>query len=453
MDRLKKAQTRKPSDELPFFAFGHLPLGALAVPPAVFLPPYFAAQIGIEMAMVSLIFTGARAFDFIIDPFIGGLQDSTTTRFGRRRLWFGLACPLLMAFVWLVFIGIPPGADLWVAGGAVFAMYALYATMLIAHLGWAGELRTDYHGRTNVLGAVQIAAMIGATSILLVPGIVRISGWGDDADAVHAMGWMLLVVLPVCTLSAVLFVREPDLPPNPPLTLRSQWDALVTNASLRQVLAPDFLLGVAQGVGGGLFLFYFQYRLGFESESQILLFIYFTVGVLGVPIWMWLGRKIGKSRALATACIYAATATLAIFLIPPQALWIAAPAMALAGLHQGAGPLLLRAMLADVVDEDVVKCGAQRSGLFFGLMSTTSKVGLMLGPMTYAVLSLFDFNPALGESNTPTAMTALTVLFVAAPALLYAITAWSLRFYKLDETRQRALRAEIDARRSRTTSQ
>jgi Na+/melibiose symporter-like transporter len=86
-------------------------------------------------------------------------------------------------------------------------------------------------------------------------------------------------------------------------------------------------------------------------------------------------------------------------------------------------------------------------------MSTTSKVGLMLGPMTYAVLSLFDFNPALGESNTPTAMTALTVLFVAAPALLYAITAWSLRFYKLDETRQRALRAEIDARRSRTTSQ
>jgi Na+/melibiose symporter-like transporter len=267
------------------------------------------------------------------------------------------------------------------------------------------------------------------------------------------MGWMLLLVLPVCTLATVLFVHEPDIPPNPPLTLRSQWEALITNASLRQVLAPDFLLGVAQGVAGGLFLFYFQYRLGFESESQILLFIYFTVGVLGVPIWMWLGRKIGKSRALAAACVYAATATLAIFLIPPQAFWIAAPTMALAGLHQGAGPLLLRAMLADVVDEDVVKCGAQRSGLFYGLMSTTSKVGLMLGPMTYAVLSLFDFNPALRDANSPMAMTALTVLFVAAPALLYAVTAWSLRFYKLDETRQRALRAEIDARRSRTTSQ
>ena len=50
MDRQKKAQARTSSHELPLFAVGHLPLGSLAVPPAVFLPPYFAAQIGIEMA-------------------------------------------------------------------------------------------------------------------------------------------------------------------------------------------------------------------------------------------------------------------------------------------------------------------------------------------------------------------------------------------------------------------
>jgi Na+/melibiose symporter-like transporter len=241
--------------------------------------------------------------------------------------------------------------------------------------------------------------------------------------------------------------------PNPPLTWREQWDALVTNANLRHVLTPDLLIGIAQGVSGSLFLFYFQHVLGFETQSQTLLAIYFISGVAGVPVWIWLGHRIGKHRALQAACLYAAAVTFMILLIPSGAFWIAAPMMALAGVHQAANVLLLRAMMADVVDEDFLKCGAQRSGLFFGLILTTSKLGIAVGPVALAVLSAFGYDPDLGARNTPQATQALTWLFIGLTASIYLLSAWSLRFYKLDEARQRALRAEIDARSQRAQSQ
>ena len=56
-----------------------------------------------------------------------------------------------MLTMWVVFLGLPAGVNIWLAGLAVFAMYLAYATMMVAHLSWARLIPT-YHGRTHVLG-------------------------------------------------------------------------------------------------------------------------------------------------------------------------------------------------------------------------------------------------------------------------------------------------------------
>ena len=61
------------------------------------------------------------------------------------------------------------------------------------------------------------------------------------------------------------------------------------------------------------------------------------------------------------------------------------------------GVLLTRTMMADVVDEDELNTGARRSGLFFGLLLTTSKAGAALGPITYAILGAAGFLAETGE--------------------------------------------------------
>jgi Na+/melibiose symporter-like transporter len=434
--------------EIMAFAAPAAPLLALTLPSIIFLPPHFAEHLGVPLWAVSAIFLGARLLDLAIDPFIGGIQDRTESKFGRRRLWLAATCVPLMIMIWIVFLGLGPGTSIGVAAIAMLILYAVFAAMMVAHLGWSGELIPTYHGRTHVLGAVQVASLVGQTIMLVLAGVVVQAMGGSDADAVHAMGWTILLLLPLTTLIAVMFVPEAQRPPQPHMGIREAFQTILQNYSCRRVLLPDLLLGIAQGVSGGLFLFYFQYVLGFEQESQTLLAIYFLAGLAGVPVWWIAARKLGKHRALQWTFIYTAVTTALIPVMPAEQFHIVAPFMALAGMSQGGGVLLTRAMMADVVDEDEVNTGARRSGLYFGLLLTTSKLGVAAGPLTYAVLGLVGFDAAIGAENTPLALNTLSALFIIVPVVLFVLGALSLQNYPLDEKRQAALAAAIAARQS-----
>ena len=59
-----------------------------------------------------------------------------------------------------------------------------------------------------------------------------------------------------------------------------------------------------QAFSGGLFLFYFQFVLGFSTQAQTLAAIYFIAGLIGVPLWWYAGRRLGKHRGLQIALTY-----------------------------------------------------------------------------------------------------------------------------------------------------
>ena len=223
---------------------------------------------------------------------------------------------------------------------------------------------------------------------------------------------------------------------------------MLSNTIIRRVLLPDLLLGIVQGVSGGLFLFFFEAVLGFTSQSQTLLAIYFIAGLIGAPLWWIIGRKIGKHRALQAVFIYTAATTAILLFMPQNNFAVVAPFMFLGGIAQGGGVLLTRALMADAVDDDEVHSGARRSGLFFGLLLTTSKLGLAIGPLSLALLGVFGFDAQAGAGNSDTALHALSALFIGAPIILCALGYLSLRNYPLDEARQAALAALISERQA-----
>jgi Na+/melibiose symporter-like transporter len=444
------APARKNPFELVLFAAPAAPLMALSLPPIIFLPPYYSQHLGLDVGLVGLLFVAARAFDILVNPMIGSLQDGTRSAFGRRKLWMAIACPILMAIVYVAFIGLQPGVAALVVGLVILSLYSTFAAMLIAHLGWAGALRPDYDGRTRVLGAVQIASTLGQLLVLTLPAIVQTAGIGDFVDGVHIMGWSIIIALPAMTALTLLTVPEPPpgAQPSEKQSLTAAFEAMRANHTLRRLLVPDFLLGIVQGVSGSLFIFFVQHQMGFPKQAELLLLIYFLAGLFGAPLWIWLGQKWGKDRALAFSCVWWAIGFLMIPFGPKGEFAIAAATVAFAGLAQAAGTMLLRAMMADVADENELLTDRQQAGLFFGLLLTTTKVGLALGPLSYAVLGLFGFDPKLGAGNSADAMLALTIMFVAVPGLFNLATAWSLRNYPLNAARHREVRAALDARRA-----
>ncbi|MGH6950870.1 MAG: MFS transporter [Vitreimonas sp.] len=437
--------------EVAAFASPAAPLLALTLPVVIFIPPHFASHLGIPLYAVSAIFLGVRLADIVIDPSIGAIQDRTEHAWGRRRFWLAASCAPVMALIWFIFIGLWPGVPIALAALGVFLLYLVAASMMLAHLGWAGELIPTYHGRTHVLGAVQVASMVGQVLMLAIAGYVAQTHVGDsegagDVAAVSAMGWTLIFLLPVTTALAVALVSEPQRPPQPHMSFMDTVRTLVQNKLALRVLLPDFLLGIAQGVSGGLFLFYFQFVLGFERASQTLLAIYFVAGLAGVPIWWFAARRWGKHRALQGAFVYTAATTALLFVLPPGQFSIVAPFMVVAGLAQGGGVLLTRALMADVIDADELVTGQRRSGLYFGVLLTTSKVGVAFGPITYAILGAVGFQAVAGANNTPTALMTLSALFIGAPIVLCLLATLTLRNYPLDEKRQAELAAAIQAR-------
>lgn len=430
--------------EIAAFAAPAAPLLALGLPTILFLPHYYLTDLGLVGG--AAIFVLARVLDIFIDPMIGGWEDRTQTRWGRRRFWLVLTCPLLMGFIYWAFIGLSPTSGIVAASFAVVTMFLTFSAMMIAHLSWAGELIPTYHGRTRVLGWIQIFSLLGQVAILALAAWVRVQPGGSDAAAVKVMGWTMIVMLPISVALAVFFAHERRLPAQPHLSLGQSLRAVLGNSFARRVLGVDLLFGITQGIAGSLFLFYFQFILRFESESQTLSLIYFVAGLAGVPAWIWAGRRFGKHAALQAALVYTAVTTSFIPLLPAGNFPVVAVMMFIAGLSQGGGILLTRALMADVVDDDELKTGSRRSGLYFGLLLTTSKAGITAGPLMVVVLQLIGFDATLRDQNPALVLGALGAAFILVPIVLSLLAALALRKYPLDEKAQAALHAAIEAR-------
>ena len=66
-----------------------MPMFAMMMPLAVFLPAYYADSLGLGMAAVGSIFALGRTFDVVTDPFAGVLMDRLQTVV-QRKTWLAI---------------------------------------------------------------------------------------------------------------------------------------------------------------------------------------------------------------------------------------------------------------------------------------------------------------------------------------------------------------------------
>ncbi|MDP3379467.1 MAG: MFS transporter [Brevundimonas sp.] len=450
---------RLPNRTLAAFSAACLPYAALGLPVYVTLPEFYASHVGVDLALVGLIFLVIRLADIFVDPALGMVIDRTHSRFGRYRLWMGMAAPVLMLAVGMLFM-VRPGA-----GGAYLAIWLIvmslgFSVSLLSQVSWASTLTGDYDQRSRIYGWWQTANIMGVLVVLLIPALVQNLGLGDYASAVRWQGWFIIVALPLTLAITFAFTPEPKARPSPDKGARFAYLSLFKLPVLQRLLTADLMLGVARGVVGALFFYFFEAVQGFQrAETSILLLVYFVAGLAGAPVWSALAVRMGKHGALILACVYfAATLLLAAFAGPvlvPLAeaagmgnaeVVIAGLMVALVGLAFASGDLLLRAMMADVADQVRLEQGEDRTGLLFSILTATSKLGYAVSVMTFAGLRLTGFDPTLGGANSATALIWLQAMFAGLPALCLVVGAWALWRYPLDQKRHAEIRAALEAR-------
>ena len=175
--------------------------------------------------------------------------------------------------------------------------------------------------------------------------------------------------------------------------------------------------------------------------------------LVGAPLWSRLSSSIGKHKALVVASIVYAVTQSALVIWPAVSLPLLAVGLFFAGLPYAAAGVLLRAMLADVGDEERLRTGIDRTGLLYAVLAGTNKVGYALAVgVTYFGLDALGFK-AGGTDNSPQALVGLQVLYGVLPGLLAIIAAWTVRGYRLDEASHSAIREALRQRDAAQTQQ
>ncbi|WP_419317105.1 MFS transporter [Caulobacter sp. ErkDOM-E] len=442
--------TDRPSSwSLAAFAAPCLPLAALGLPLVVYLPEFYVSELGLSLGVVGAAFLIVRLIDIVFDPFIGGIMDRTGTQWGRFRPWLVAGSPLVMLGAFGLFMaqpGIGP-VYLWLC---LIVVYAGYSMMALSHTAWAAVLSTDYQQRSRVYGWWQAGNVVGMILVLTLPPIIALAFKGDHAAGIRSMGWFIVLLIPLTVLLATRTVGERQAPVVRHRSGLTQYFALLKRSSTRKLLIADLLMGLAPGIAGALFFFFFERIKGFDkTEAGILLLIYFVAALAGAPLWPMLARRIGKHHALAVASVVYAVVQVCAVLTPAGNTWAGMLVLILAGLPYSAAPLLVRSMMADIGDEERLASGADRTGLLYALVSGTVKLGHALAIGAFPLLALFGFDPKL---PTPVGETALIALYSVVPAAMGLVVAAVMLRYPLDATRVAEIQRQLAARDAATPS-
>ncbi|MBP6877688.1 MAG: MFS transporter [Phenylobacterium sp.] len=429
------------------FSSTALPIAAIALVMAVYLPRFFAGQLGLSLAAVGVAFTVVRLIDLAIDPLLGMAMDRTRTRFGRYRPWLLAGGPIVMLAAYMLFMAHPGITETYLIGW-LLTLYLGVSILTLAQAAWGASLATDYHDRSRVYGVIQAVGVVGAVLILLLP--LALGKQGEGAGGVHAMGWFCILLIPVTLALCTLVTPErvaPEADSKERVTLRDYWD-LVRRPEMARLIFADLFMALGPGTTAALYLFFFHDARGYTTpQTGVLLVFFIGAGLVGAVFWGWLAQKIGKHRALIVSAVAYAVTQSALMIIPPATMALAIPGMFSVGFVSSAFVLIVRAMVADVADEVRLETGQERVGLLYALVTTTQKVGTAITVgISFTVLDLVGYNAADGAINTPAAIRGLELCYVFAPIILVFFGGAAFIGWKLDAKRHAEVRRQLDER-------
>ena len=438
---------RLPTSTIVAFSTLSLPLGALAVAIAVYLPPYFASHLGISLTVIGGAWALVRLLDIGVDPALGLVMDRTRTRFGRYRLWTLIGAPVLMVSLYALFLA-PKGV-----GGSylvvwLLVMYLGQSILALGQSAWGATLSPAYHERSRLFGALAAVGVAGAAVVLLIPIAGEHLG-RSEAQSIQAMGWFMIWLIPLAT--GVVLWRTPErIAPAtgaPQFRLRD-YGALIVKPDLARLYLAQMALALGPGWMSALYVFFFTDARRYSPEAAaVLLLVYVVAGIVGAPSTAGLARRLGKHRALMVTTTAYSLGLCLVMAIPKGSVGLALPVMAWCGAMAAGFDLMIRAMLADVADEVRLEQGQERMSLIYALNTLAAKIAAAFAiGVTFPLISRLGYDATRGAANTPEAIHSLELAFIVGPIVFVMLGGACVLGWRLDAVRHGEVRRRLEER-------
>lgn len=439
-----------PRRTLIYYALPELTQAVVTLPMALFVPAFYADDLALPLAGVGAAIAASRLLDVVIDPFIGILSDRLQTRWGRRKPWIALGTPFLMLSAWMTFV--PPGAVslgyllIWTS-----LLFLAFTLVDLPHKVWGAELSTDYLERNHVAAWREGFGAVGLILFLVLLLVMGLFGRTDSREQLLAIA--LTVVLSLPPLVSLALRKVPEYPPESLTGQRYRgWSALALvfrNRAFLRTMATILLFGSAVMIQATLHKLVLTHVVG-RPELFAPLILAETLFSLGaIPFWLRLAARFGKHRAVTFAALWVGIWSLGLPLVGAGDMALYAVLIVLRGSSLTSIFLLSNSIAADVVDQDIVASGWQRTGLFFAVWGMAVKAAVAIGVLLATALpAAFGFEPSAPAHETGAKLW-LMLIYGWLPCLIMMLGVPLLWNFPIDRRSQMELREQIAARRSR----
>tara|TARA_R110000787_G_scaffold34830_1_gene89894 strand:+ start:506 stop:1939 length:1434 start_codon:yes stop_codon:yes gene_type:complete len=449
----------------------------------MFILLFYTQVLGLSGTITGLIIAISLVWDGVSDPLVGSLSDRLRSRFGRRHPFMALSIlPLGLGFVGLF---APPQAvidnSIWLAAWLLFWslwVRTFVTTFTIPHLALSAEITTDYHDRTQVLGARMglmflFAVLLPAAALVLVfPEQNGIDGRFEQSR--YPLYGMLscAVVWVMATLSTVGTRHHirPEVPrPGGDQGERTTLFALVRdlwrtlgNRNFRLLIAYDVAATSAYGVISSLNMLVWTFFWEFSAtQISIILSVPTLLAVLLAAVTLGpLGRRLSKQRLVQLSLLGLILNCLWLY---PLQLFQLLPAdsdrliFALNFIFMLIFMYLFMlriinstSIVADLTDEHELDHGVRQEAGFFSMTNFVNKLATVAGPL-YGGLALDIIGLETGMRPGEVPLGTLHGLVYALglgviPALLVAL--WIISHIRTSQAQVEAVQEKLAARRA-----
>lgn len=444
------------------YGLPHLTHTIVVLPMALFIPSFYADELGLPLAGVGLAISISRFLDIVIDPVVGVLSDQMRTRWGRRKPWLAFGTPLLILCAWMVFV---PGKNVSVTYLFVWAtlLYMAYTFVDLPYKAWGAELSTDYSERSRVTAWREAFGFFGQMLFLGILILMALNGVRDIHLQLLAIAILIVISQPILVAATLWKVkeREPEvlfaykneinLPAKPAkqesrFSFNRTREALVLmaqNRAFMRTLAAIVFLATAVLMQATLHRFVLNHVVKAPDVFAPMIMAENFVSIVCLPLWIWLSDRFGKHRAISFCALWIGFWSLFFPWVGEGDTVLYVSLILLRGSSLAAIFFLASSIGADVVDFDTVVSGRQRTGLFFSVWGIASKLAVGLGVLLGTSLpAAFGFDPTQ-TVHSESSIDALLAIYGWLPCFIMLFGIPFLWNFPIDKARQQALRHQI----------
>lgn len=428
------------------------PLAVVGLTFYVFLPKYYADVVGVPLSSLGVIIIASRIWDALIDPVIGVLSDRTKLKAGRRRPWVLFATlPLCLCFIFLV---IPPTtwtgeANTYWFACWTFLFFLFWTFVAVPYEALGAELSFSYDERTKLLGSREAMVVLGTLGAVLFPVLLETAVQAgmlklDAREQVLSLALFYSLLLIVFVLIFYGNVKEKDWgeTKKPHGSLYSGYLEVLKNKPFVILLIAYLISSFGGTLPATLIFFYIEYVLGDVGGGPSYLILYFIVGFLFFPLWVFLSRKLGKKAAWLLALSINTVGFVGVFFLGEGDTTSYALLISFSAIGYGGTLAIPASMQADVIDYDELQTGLRREGQFIGLWYIVKKFSAAVGAgLAFPILDLMGY--VAGAKQNPETIFALRCLYAAMPCVCNLLAMSVALKYPIDKKMFLEIREKI----------